>query len=260
MELSNSWILHWNMKIIKNRKTPSDTSCPHCSGRVNVFKWEVKLQRKSCFCKNTQVRVDKTQDSKRKYDLALKLTHTHMCWCELNTSLCRTNAFCLQLCHTCLMFPFLFTPVWLLHWPQLSFTANPRNTSCPCVYELSAEMNTATCAYHVWASTQRFCHHWWKPPSSTSLSTFRTAITWLLHWAQHYPDRRRWGRMCRSVVSLLKSCISWLKQVSRQFELDSDIFKPWDVFIYLVNEGVILIYSIKIRQKHKSRPGLTLNS
>lgn len=46
----------------------------------------------------------------------------------------------------------------------------------------------------------------------------------------------------------------------QQVELDSHIFKPWDVFIYLVDEWVILAESIQIRQKRKSQPGFSLNS
>lgn len=242
MELSNSWILHWNMKIIKNRKshlTPLvlivvGEQIVECSNE----KWNCK--EKAVFVKNTQVRVDKTQDSKKIYDLAFKLAHTHMCRCELNASLCPTNAFCLQLCRTCLMFPFLFTPVWLLRWPQLSFTANPRK------HQLLVCLRVQR-----WDECGSMCVSRVSLRSAVSSPLMKVSFIYLIIYLQDSNNttpplssalsrQEETGQTCQSVVSLLKSCISTLKQVSRQFELDSHIFKPWDVFTYLVDEWVIL--------------------
>lgn len=58
---------------------------------------------------------------------------------------------------------------------------------------------------------------------------------------------------CQSVVGLLKSCISLLKQVSRQFE-----FEPWDVFIYLVDSFLLLV--LKLDRSGRSQPGFSLSS
>lgn len=185
----------------KKQEIPSDTSSPHCSGRADcrVFKWEVKLQRKGCFCKKIPRYVWTRPKIQRKYMTWLSNWLTLTCAGVNSTPLSvQPTPFVSSFAAHVWCFLFFSRPSGSSIDLNCLSRRTRENTSCSCVYEFGAEMNAATCVYHVWASAQPFRHCWWKSPSSTSLSTFRTAITRLLHWAQHYPDRRRRGRRARA--------------------------------------------------------------